>query len=194
MQKWVGILYATHIQLPHCTIYSAVRSDERSWDSAIVSSIHLILAGRKKKKPDKFIKVRKVDSFIFFPKSSEMQPMCVYLATSRHNDLMHLCKVHLENKRFVLERLNAVILVRCWSYQSVSVCLCRCCNWWWHTSLLRNYITLCNQGIRVQVIRTQRFYNTLQRSMEKKNTYCRKPGWWFMISLLNNTFEILLSL
>lgn len=67
----------------------------------------------EKKKPDKYIRVRKVDSLIFFPKSSEMQPVCVYLATSRHNDLIHLCKVHLENKRFVLERLNAVILVHC---------------------------------------------------------------------------------
>lgn len=120
----------THPAPPLYYLQFTVGSDERSCDSAIVSSIHLILAGREKNKikPDKFIKVRKVDSFIFFPKSSEMQPMCVYLATSRHNDLIHLCKVHLGNKRFVLERLNAVILVRCWSYQSVSVCLCRCCK------------------------------------------------------------------
>lgn len=48
MEKRADILYATHFLLLHCTIYSTVHSDEITPDSAIVSSIHLILAGRKK--------------------------------------------------------------------------------------------------------------------------------------------------
>lgn len=80
MQKRVGILYATHFLLLHYIIYSTVYSDERTQDSAIVLSIHLLLAGRKKNRQ---IQPRS-EKWILSYSSSRVQrfSLCVYLATS----------------------------------------------------------------------------------------------------------------
>lgn len=85
---------------------------ERSKDSAIVSPTPCNraaenpqrlrispLAGRTKKKTtERFIRVRKVDSLLFSLGSPEMQPVCLSGHTTWHNDLIHLCKVLLENR------------------------------------------------------------------------------------------------
>lgn len=91
----------------HYTIYSSVRDPKTQPLSRRLSvtglrrirydfTSHRSLGG--KKKSESYIRVRKVDSLLFSLESPELQPVYLSGHTSWHNDLIHLCKVLLENR------------------------------------------------------------------------------------------------